>query len=141
MDTNVVVPAGGAAGVERCVVRFDYWLDAAVLAAAAASVDAAVGAEAAAEAAAAAAAGRAPNLAPEALVAARASRFVADSLAASDRVQAEDTELCEAVQAGLRDPVYRVGRYAPGPEAPMYAFHQRYYAALRDAGRTPTAEA
>ncbi len=141
MDTNVVVPAGGAAGGERCIVRFDYWLEAGTLAAAAATVDAAVGAEAAAEAAAAMASGRMPRLSPEALAAARSSTFVVDSLKASDIVQREDTELCEGVQMGLRDPVYRVGRYAPGPEALMYAFHQRYYAALQGAGAAPSAAA
>ncbi|KAL4434335.1 hypothetical protein ABPG75_000776 [Micractinium tetrahymenae] len=50
--------------------------------------------------------------------------FIAHSLAASDRVQQEDTGLCESVQRGLASPSYDVGRYAPGVEGPMFHFHQ-----------------
>lgn len=42
-------------------------------------------------------------------------------------LQEEDTALCEAVQLGLQEPAYGSGRYAPGPEAPMYHFHTMYY--------------
>jgi hypothetical protein len=45
-------------------------------------------------------------------------------------VQVEDIALCEAVQQGLQEPSYGVGRYAPGPEAPMYHFHSLMYAAV-----------
>jgi hypothetical protein len=45
-------------------------------------------------------------------------------------VQVEDVALCEAVQQGLQEPAYGVGRYAPGPEAPMYHFHSLLYGAV-----------
>ena len=45
-------------------------------------------------------------------------------------LQEEDIALCEAVQLGLQEPSYGVGRYAPGPEAPMYHFHTMYYEAM-----------
>jgi phenylpropionate dioxygenase-like ring-hydroxylating dioxygenase large terminal subunit len=49
--------------------------------------------------------------------------FIEKSLAASDRIQREDTTLCEKVQEGVRSPGYGVGRYAPAVEAAMYHFH------------------
>eukprot|EP00882_Tetradesmus_deserticola_P031936 GHRQ01036122.1.p2 GENE.GHRQ01036122.1~~GHRQ01036122.1.p2 ORF type:complete len:111 (+),score=38.75 GHRQ01036122.1:30-335(+) len=64
---------------------------------------------------------------PAVLEAARRSAFVQESLASSHRVQDEDISLCEAVQLGLQEPAYGVGRYAPGPEAPMYHFHSLLY--------------
>lgn len=42
-------------------------------------------------------------------------------------LQEEDVALCEAVQLGLQEPAYGVGRYAPGPEGPMYHFHSLLY--------------
>jgi hypothetical protein len=45
-------------------------------------------------------------------------------------VQVEDIALCEAVQQGLQEPSYGVGRYAPGPEAPMHHFHSLLYASV-----------
>lgn len=45
-------------------------------------------------------------------------------------LQEEDIALCEAVQLGLQEPAYGVGRYAPGPEAPMYHFHSLLYGAV-----------
>lgn len=42
-------------------------------------------------------------------------------------LQVEDIALCEAVQLGLQEPAYSVGRYAPGPEAPMYHYHSLLY--------------
>jgi len=45
-------------------------------------------------------------------------------------VQVEDISLCEAVQQGLQEPSYGVGRYAPGPEAPMYHFHSQLYSSI-----------
>eukprot|EP00775_Hariotina_reticulata_P012655 gene12655-12782_t len=50
-----------------------------------------------------------------------------------DNYLVEDIALCEAVQLGLQEPAYGVGRYAPGPEAPMYHFHSQLYEQLRDA--------
>lgn len=44
--------------------------------------------------------------------------------------QVEDIALCEGVQQGLQEPAYGVGRYAPGPEAPMYHFHSLLYGAV-----------
>jgi choline monooxygenase len=44
------------------------------------------------------------------------------------QVQVEDVALCEAVQRGLADPSYHVGRYAPSLEAPMHSFHRALYA-------------
>ena len=40
-------------------------------------------------------------------------KFIEESLAASGRVQAEDTWLCEKVQGGMESPGYGSGRYAP----------------------------
>lgn len=45
-------------------------------------------------------------------------------------LQEEDIALCQAVQLGLQEPAYGVGRYAPGPEAPMYHFHSLLYGAV-----------
>jgi choline monooxygenase len=45
-------------------------------------------------------------------------------------LQEEDIALCEAVQLGLQEPAYGVGRYAPGPEAPMYHFHSLLYGSV-----------
>ena len=36
--------------------------------------------------------------------------YVRESLEASDAVQQEDVQLCEAVQRGLRSPAYDTGR-------------------------------
>jgi hypothetical protein len=47
-------------------------------------------------------------------------------------LQVEDIALCEAVQLGLEEPSYGVGRYAPGPERPMFQFHQQLYAAVME---------
>lgn len=54
--------------------------------------------------------------------------FVAAGLADSHAVQQEDIALCEAVQAGLEDPAYGAGRYAPALEAPMWSFHRQLHA-------------
>ena len=48
--------------------------------------------------------------------------FITTSLTASDRVQTEDTYLCESVQGGLGSAAYRRGRYA-APEGALHAFH------------------
>jgi choline monooxygenase len=49
----------------------------------------------------------------------------------------EDIALCEAVQLGLQEPAYGVGRYAPGPEAPMFHFHSQLYEQLKDVAAEP----
>ncbi|MCO4792826.1 MAG: aromatic ring-hydroxylating dioxygenase subunit alpha [Bacteriovoracaceae bacterium] len=46
------------------------------------------------------------------------------SLDASDKVQAEDMEICDMVQDGLNSGVYKQGVYAPQFEKPMFHFHQ-----------------
>lgn len=50
--------------------------------------------------------------------------FVDGSIAASVKVQDEDTALCESVQRGLESKGFASGRYAPLLEAPMFHFHQ-----------------
>jgi len=54
--------------------------------------------------------------------------FLEQSLVASDRVQQEDIEICNRVQAGLNSGIYDQGVYAPGFEAPMLHFHQLLHA-------------
>jgi choline monooxygenase len=49
--------------------------------------------------------------------------LVERSIAASDRVQREDVEICESVQRGLRSSSYDTGRYAPDVEQAAYHFH------------------
>lgn len=50
--------------------------------------------------------------------------LVARCLEASDVVQREDVEICEAVQRGLRSSSYERGRLAPAFEAGMHLFHR-----------------
>lgn len=121
MDTNVALPLSGG-GVDRCVVAFDYWLDADAIRLAAREAG-----MAAADAAASDAAGQPARAVVDAAL---RSPTVRDGLRDSNRVQEEDVGLCEAVQVGLRSPAYGVGRYAPGPEAPMYHFHSQLYERL-----------
>jgi choline monooxygenase len=49
--------------------------------------------------------------------------FVADSLEKSERVQEEDTYICESVQKGVNSSAYDTGRYAPLLEHGMHQFH------------------
>ena len=56
--------------------------------------------------------------------AARDAAFVERALAASEAVQREDIEICEAVQQGLRSSSYARGRLAPRYEAGMHLFHK-----------------
>jgi choline monooxygenase len=49
--------------------------------------------------------------------------FIARSLAASDKVQEEDVDVCESVQRGLGSSAYDRGRYAPRVEQAAYHFH------------------
>jgi choline monooxygenase len=57
--------------------------------------------------------------------------FVERSLAASDRVQLEDVEICESVQRGLRSAAYDTGVYAPALEQAALHFHRQLAADLR----------
>jgi len=68
-------------------------------------------------------------VAPEA--AGGAEGFLERSLAASEKVQAEDTWICEAVQEGLASGSYDRGRYAPGLEHGMHYFHRLLARALQ----------
>ncbi|WIA32975.1 hypothetical protein OEZ86_006137 [Tetradesmus obliquus] len=141
MDTNVVLPYSGSS-TDRCRVVFDYWLDAAAVQQAAATVQGSSSSSSSSSSAdrdsscstgggSAAGSSSGGSLADAAVVAtARQSAFVRDSLASSHKVQEEDSALCEAVQLGLQEPAYGVGRYAPGPEAPMYHFHRLLYGAV-----------
>ena len=60
-------------------------------------------------------------------------RMAAD-LAASVAVQAEDSTLCGAVQAGLASPAAAGGRYAPALEAPAHHFHRLVWSDYQAAG-------
>lgn len=50
--------------------------------------------------------------------------FIAPSIRASEKVQAEDVDICGSVQKGLSSKGYGVGRYAPRLESGAYLFHQ-----------------
>lgn len=54
--------------------------------------------------------------------------FLDNSLLASDRVQQEDIDICNRVQAGLGSGSYDQGIYAPAFEAPMLQFHRLLWA-------------
>eukprot|EP00879_Flechtneria_rotunda_P002614 GHRR01002816.1.p2 GENE.GHRR01002816.1~~GHRR01002816.1.p2 ORF type:complete len:227 (+),score=105.34 GHRR01002816.1:54-683(+) len=130
MDTNVVLPLSGDSA-DRCRVIFEYWLDCNALHQAALSthihLQQPTAVQRSADSTSSSTSGDAV------LAAARQSQFVQESLASSHKVQEEDIALCEAVQTGLKEPSYGVGRYAPGPEAPMYHFHTLYYQTMLDA--------
>jgi choline monooxygenase len=49
----------------------------------------------------------------------------------ADRVQAEDSAICEAVQRGLASGSYATGRLNPAAESGLWHFHQRLRAAYR----------
>ncbi|GBF97413.1 hypothetical protein Rsub_09579 [Raphidocelis subcapitata] len=140
MDLNVVTPLD----TNRCRVDFDWWLEGGELRRRAeeqaAAVDGGAGAAAAAAealrggwAGAGGGAGRLELTAPEAA----GLPFVVESLRSSHTVQVEDVSLCEAVQAGLEEPSYGVGRYAPALEGPMFHFHRQIHAAVTGRGHSP----
>ena len=60
------------------------------------------------------------------------AKLVARGVEASERVQLEDTALCEAVQAGLASGAYEGGRYAP-IERLAHHFHRLLHADLTGA--------
>jgi choline monooxygenase len=62
-----------------------------------------------------------------------AARFMADSIAVADRIQAEDVGICEEVQRGLRSRSYSTGRFSVRREAGGYHFHQMLARQLRAA--------
>ncbi len=53
-----------------------------------------------------------------------AQEFIAKSFAASDVVQQEDVDICEAVQGGLMSRSYDQGRYSAEREMGEYRFHR-----------------
>jgi choline monooxygenase len=57
--------------------------------------------------------------------------FIRGSIAASEKVQEEDMEICASVQLGLGSAHYDRGRYAPGMEAGIHQFHRLLGADLR----------
>jgi choline monooxygenase len=57
--------------------------------------------------------------------------FQAESIAVSDRVQAEDVEISEDVQRGLASRAYSVGRYSAKREAGVFHFHKLLAEQLR----------
>ncbi|KAI8466918.1 MAG: hypothetical protein J3K34DRAFT_460648 [Monoraphidium minutum] len=131
MDANVVLPApGGGAG--RCSVRFDWWLEAGELARLVAEGGGG-GGEGAAVGGGGENGGGAEGVEFTHPGAARLA-YVQESLASSHQVQVEDIALCEAVQAGLEEPSYGAGRYAPALEGPMFHFHRLLHAALAGGG-------
>ncbi len=55
----------------------------------------------------------------------------AESVAVSDRVQAEDVDICESVQRGLHSRAYGAGRLSVRREAGEHLFHRLLAADLR----------
>ncbi len=53
-----------------------------------------------------------------------ARRFIAESVAVADRIQAEDVGICEEVQRGLASRSYDTGRFSVRREAAGYHFHR-----------------
>jgi choline monooxygenase len=50
--------------------------------------------------------------------------YNAESVAVSDRVQAEDVDICESVQRGLHSRAYQAGRLSVRREAGEHLFHR-----------------
>jgi len=67
----------------------------------------------------------------------RDREFVERCMDASDRVQREDTRICESVQRGLGSPGFDRGRYAARFEAGAHAFHRRLAAELQASAGAP----
>ncbi|MFO0851724.1 MAG: SRPBCC family protein [Gemmataceae bacterium] len=61
-------------------------------------------------------------------------KFIADSVAVADQVQAEDVGVCEEVQRGLSSRSYTVGRFSVKRENGGYLFHQRLGRAVQGVG-------
>jgi choline monooxygenase len=62
-----------------------------------------------------------------------AERFMAQSIAVADQVQAEDMGICEEVQRGLRSRAFDTGRFSVKREAGGLHFHRLLAEALRPA--------
>ena len=62
---------------------------------------------------------------------AAADRLLADDLAFSDAVQAEDIEICERVQEGLESGLYDRGRFSPDMETGVHHFQSLLKRAFR----------
>jgi choline monooxygenase len=52
------------------------------------------------------------------------SEYKAESVAVSERVQAEDVDICESVQRGLHSRAYRAGRLSVRRETGEHLFHR-----------------
>lgn len=63
----------------------------------------------------------------------KAAEFIERSIAASDIVQQEDSDICEAVQHGLKSRSYDTGRYSAEREMGEYHFHRLLHADLAKA--------
>jgi choline monooxygenase len=57
--------------------------------------------------------------------------YKSESVAVSDRVQAEDVDICESVQRGLRSKAYGAGRLSVRREAGEHLFHRLLAADLK----------
>ena len=57
-------------------------------------------------------------------------KYIEESLAKSELVQAEDVWLCENVMKGIKSDAYDKGRYVPSKEGPAYQFHNDLLADL-----------
>lgn len=64
-----------------------------------------------------------------------AERWIAESIAVADQIQAEDVSICEDVQRGLQSEAYSTGRFCVKREAGGYHFHRLLAARLRSADR------
>ncbi len=62
-----------------------------------------------------------------------AERWIAESMAVADQIQAEDASICEDVQRGLHSEAYSTGRFCVKREAGGYHFHRLLAARLRAA--------
>ncbi len=60
-----------------------------------------------------------------------AQRFIADSIAVAERIQQEDSGICEEVQRGLASRAFDTGRFSVRRETAGYHFHQLLARALR----------
>jgi choline monooxygenase len=61
------------------------------------------------------------------------TEYNAESVAVSDRVQAEDVDICESVQRGLHSRAYRAGRLSVRREGGEHLFHRLLAGDLRQA--------
>jgi choline monooxygenase len=62
-----------------------------------------------------------------------AAAYIEESIRVADQIQAEDVDICEKVQRGLRSRTYRTGRFSVRREGGGYHFHRLLAAELRAA--------